>query len=428
MTRSSTLSLYSFSHKNTSLEERDSLAFSAEAAAAFVATLQADLGVEGAVLSTCNRTEFYLYGPRQVTDWDQVSERVARAKDISAAALPKPFVAKNNDAARHLFRVASSLESLALGENQILGQVKDAHEILHEVPGKFPTLDRLFQYAERAGKQVRTDTSLCEGTVSVSSVAVELAEKIFGDFSSRSVLIVGAGDTAEKAAMHFASAGARQFTVVNRSEDTGKTLARDFGGTFRPLEELGDAVSDADVMLVATGSPNFLVTPDIMKGVVKNRHEPVFLIDISNPRNIDPAVSGLQGVFLYNMDDLQGVVASHMQARKQEVPAAVEIVGHYVSEWDSFMRQKQITPTISTLARYFEDIRNQELERHHADLDEEERNMLEQFSKGLVKKLLHNPIMYLRQALDNETLRSEDLQLVWSLYNLQEFEEDTDDN
>jgi glutamyl-tRNA reductase len=128
------------------------------------------------------------------------------------------------------------------------------------------------------------------------------------------------------------------------------------------------------------------------------------------------------------MDDLQGVVASHMQARKQEVPAAVEIVGHYVSEWDSFMRQKQITPTISTLARYFEDIRNQELERHHADLDEEERNMLEQFSKGLVKKLLHNPIMYLRQALDNETLRSEDLQLVWSLYNLQEFEEDTDDN
>ncbi|MGM0555999.1 MAG: glutamyl-tRNA reductase [Myxococcota bacterium] len=428
MSRSSTLSLYSFSHKNTSLEERDALAFSADAAAAFVASVHAEIGAEAAVISTCNRTEFYLFGPAEVTDWTHIGERVADAKGLPLSKLPQPHVAKNNDAARHIFRVSASLESLALGENQILGQVKDAHEVLLDVPGKFPTLDRLFQYAVRAGKEVRTDTRLCEGTVSVSSVAVELAEKIFGDFTKRSVLIVGAGDTAEKAAMHFSSAGARNFTVVNRSEDTGKALAREFNGSYRPLDELGHAVADADVMLVATGSPNFLVTPDVMKRVVKYRHEPVFLIDISNPRNIDPAVSELQGVFLYNMDDLQGVVASHMQARKQEVPAAVEIVGHFVSEWDSFMRQKQITPTISTLARYFEDIRHQELARHHGKLDEEERNMLEQFSKGLVKKLLHNPIMYLRQALDNETLRSEDLNLVWSLYNLQEFEEDTDDN
>lgn len=428
MSRSTTLNLYSFSHKNTSLEERDTLAFSAEGAAAFAASLLSETGAEASVLSTCNRTEFYVYGPASATDWDHLKARICEAKNLEPSEVPTPFTAKNNDAARHLFRVAASLESLALGENQILGQVKEAHAVLHDVPGKFPTLDRLFQYAERAGKQVRTETRLCEGRVSISSVAVELAEKIFGDFSRRTVLIVGAGDTAEKAAMHFSAAGATDFLVVNRSEDTGRSLAREFDGRYMPLEQLGDAASDADVMLVATGSPEFLVTPTIMKRVVKNRHEPVFLIDISNPRNIDPAISRLQGVFLYNMDDLQGVVASHMQARKQEVPAAVEIVGHYVSEWDSFMREQQITPTISTLARYFEDIRNQELDRHRGELDEEERNLLEQFSKGLVKKLLHNPIMYLRGALDNETLRSEDLNLVWSLYNLQEFEDDSDED
>ncbi|QDG54255.1 glutamyl-tRNA reductase [Persicimonas caeni] len=424
MSRSSILKAYTFSYKNTSLEDRDALAFSSENVATFVARVRDELDGEGAVISTCNRTEFYVFGPRANAGWEQVRALVADIKGMRVSQIPQPHGLSGNDAATHIFRVAASLESLALGENQILGQVKDAHEILLGQPVKTPALDRLFQYAVRCGKEVRTETSLCEGTVSISSVAVQLAEKIFGNFAKRQILFIGAGDTAEKAAIHFQEAGAKNFVVVNRSEGKGRAFAHQLGGSYRPLEDIPEACIDADIVLVATGSQDYLVTKKMFKKVMKKRHRrSIFLIDISNPRNIDPAVGDMSGVYLYNMDNLQRVVADNLDARRQEIPAAEKIVAHFVSEWDNWLQSLQVTPTIATLAKYFDAVREQELDRHGGSVDDDDRVMLEEFSKGLIKKLLHHPIMYLRSSVQNNSLTAEDLRVVRSLYNLEDFDD-----
>jgi glutamyl-tRNA reductase len=428
MTSRSTLKAYSFSHKNTSLEDRDALAFSSEDVASFVAAVCDELDSEGAVISTCNRTEFYLFGPADTTRWQDVGAVVGRIKQLDAQTMPRPESFDEEDAAEHIFRVATSLESIALGENQILAQLKDAHETLLAQPTKSPSLDRLFQYAVRCGKEVRTHTGLCEGTVSISSVAVQLAAKIFGDFSKREVLFVGAGESAEKAALHFQSAGARTFVVVNRSQQKGEAFASQIGATFRPLDDLADACIHADIVLVATGSQHHLVTKESFKRVMRKRHHrAIFLIDISNPRNIAPAVGKMSGVFLYNMDDLQSVVATNLDARRQEMPAAEKIVSHFITEWDNWFQSLQVTPTIATLAKYFDAVREQEIDRHGPGSDDE-RAMLDEFSKGLVKKLLHHPIMYLRTSVQDDNLKTEDLRVVRSLYNLRDFERGSDED
>ncbi len=206
-------------------------------------------------------------------------------------------------------------------------------------------------------------------------------------------------------------------------------FAKQLGGIYRPLDEIPEACARADIVLVATGAQNYLVTRTIFKKVMKKRHHrSIFLIDISNPRNIDPAVGKMSGVFLYNMDDLQSVVASNLDARRQEIPAAKKIVAHFVEEWDNWYQSLQVTPTIATLAKYFDAVREQELDRHGGSIDDAERVMLEEFSKGLVKKLLHHPIMYLRSSVQNKSLKAEDLRVVRSLYNLQDFEDGSDDS
>jgi glutamyl-tRNA reductase len=429
MARRSTLRLYSFSHKNTSLKRRDALAFSYDQIGEFLPEATDRFGGEYAVVSTCNRTEFYCWNDAGDDFWEPYSRFIARFKEIEPQALASPEVHTGLAAARHLCRVAASLESLALGENEILGQVKDAHQIVLDSTVDASVVDQLFQFAIRAGKDVRTDTALCEGSVSVSSVAVDLAQKIFGDFSGRNVMLLGAGETAETAAEHFRKAGASQFIVVNRSRDTGRQLADRFDGDFIGLSDLDEAIERADVAVVATGSQEPLVTADMMRQAMKRRRQdPVFLIDISNPRNVDPACSDLPSVYLYNMDDLQKAVDANLASRQQEIPEAESIVDHYVDQWDQWVQQLQVTPTISTLARFFEEMRQQEMGRLNGELTDEERDRLETFSKGLVKKLLHNPITTLRSAVDDDDLNSDDLDLIWSLYNLHEFEEQSDED
>ncbi len=422
------LTAISFSHHNTGLDDRDALAFADDDIETFVAACREQWPYEVAVLSTCNRTEFYLQGPRRRDLWDDLKTLVADIRALNLEEIPDPAVMFDEEAARHLFRVAASLESLALGENEILGQVKDVHEQILGTEARSPMLDQLFQYAIRVGKQVRSETSLCRGAVSVSSAAVGLATKIFGGFSSRTVLIVGAGDTAESTAMHFQSCGADRFVVINRSEERGRALADSLGGSYRSLDGLIDTCAEADVAVFATGAQDHLLSFADMKKVMKTRnHHPIFLIDISNPRNIDPEVTRLDSAFLYNMDDLEQVVESNLESRREEIPDAEAIIDHMVGEWESWQQSMQVTPTIASLAQFFEEIRTREIDRQYNGISDERREMLDEFSRGLIKKLLHNPIMYLRSSVDDESLSVEDIHLVRSLYNLDDSDETSDE-
>lgn len=418
MTSQKQLTAISFSHHNTGLDARDALSFNGDDIERFARLCHDRFGCESAVLTTCNRTEFYLYGPGHDEWWDRLEPMVADIRHLELETIPSPAVFENGRAARHLFRVAASLESLALGENEILGQVKDVHEWIVDAEPGCPVLDQLFQYAIQVGKQVRTETSLCEGALSISSAAVDLATKIFGNFSNSTVMLVGAGETAETAAMHFESSGADQFVVLNRSEERGRRLAERFDGLYRPLDDVADACVEADVAVFATGAEHHLLTRRQARRVMKARqYQPIFLIDISNPRNVDPTISELDSAFLYNIDDLQQVVEDNLASRKSEIPAVEQIIDHKVAQWNNWQESLQVTPTIASLAQFFEQVRTEEIKRHNG-ISDEKREMLDDFSRGLIKKLLHNPISYLRNANADDSLRTEDLKLVRSLYDL----------
>lgn len=413
------ISLFSFSHRNTPLEVRDKLVFSPQETAEFVPRVKDELGSEVAILSTCNRTEFYFFGAPPHLDWNAFKPVVGEAKNVLRENVTPQF-ARGREAARHLFRVAASIESLALGEDQILAQVKDAHRQILEVSGKSPVLDRLYQAAIRVGKRVRTETALCDGAVSISSAAVELAKRIFGDFRPLEVLLVGAGETCESAAEHFHAAGASNFVVVNRGQLRGEGLAERFSGKYMPLTDLERALKTADVAVFATGSQVPLATRDMMRRVMKARgYQSIFMIDISNPRNVAPDVGDEAGVYLFNIDDLEQVVRDNLKERQREIPKAEVIIEQALDEWEAWMQTMQVTPTISELAKFFEGLRQQELERHRGRLPEEQFATMDAFSKALVKKLLHNPITFLRTAAD-QGLRPEELETVRKLFKLDE--------
>ena len=423
------LQVYSFNQRNTSVSQRDLISLSEQRAGEAMLRLREELDCEAAVLATCHRTELYLFGePQRAGDWARLQELLRRVNQLDTQPLPAPDALRDEAAARHLFRVACSMESIALGENQILAQVKAAHDLLLQAPGKSPVLDRLFQFAIRAGKAVRTETGLCQGAVSISSVSVELARKIFGTFARSKVLLVGAGETAAEAAVYFQAAGAREFSVVNRGRQRGEELAQAFEGRYRPLNELEDACLQADIVVVATGSPDYLLTRDMLRAVMKaRRSRPIFLIDISNPRNVDPRVARLGGVYLYNIDDLMAVVEANLNQRMGELPKAEAIVEALVDEWRSWVQTLRVKPTIATLARFFETLRQQELDRMRHKVSPQELELLESFSQGLTRKLLHNPIMHMRQAVDDNNLRSEDLDLIWDLFRLHDHINVSDD-
>ncbi len=420
MSSSRDISLFSFSHRDTPLDVRDELAFSEEEVTTFVPAARETLESEIAVLSTCNRTEFYVFGNGEAA-WESLERLVKDKKEVAARHRIRPTQFMGRDAARHLFRVAASIESLALGEDQILSQVKEVHRRILEAGGKSPVLDRLYQYAIRVGKRVRSETSLCDGAVSISSAAVELARGIFGGFDELEIALVGAGETAASAAEHFKAAGGTSFVVVNRGEKRGQSLAAKYHGTYRPLSELEDVARTADIMVFATGSPTHLLEAKTMKGLMKKRaYQSIFIIDISNPRNVEPAVGNVSSIYLFNIDDLETVVQDNLKERQREIPAAEAIIEEVLDEWDAWMQTMRVRPTIAGLAQFYEGVRQQELEKHRVRLDSDEYERLDAFSKGLVKKLLHNPIMHLRQAVENQELTADEIELVQRLFDLRD--------
>ena len=389
--------LVGLSHKSAPVAVREKVALSGDDLKAALLDLRNAQGVrEALVVSTCNRVEVYVYA-------DGLEPGRRFFLDRTAAADGHLYERSGREAVRHLFRVAASLDSMVVGEPQILGQVKEAYGVASSAESAGTFVSRLCNRAFAAAKRVRSETDIAKGAGSVSQVAVELVEKIFGDLKGRSVLLVGAGKMGALSAKALRDLGCDRILVANRSPERARSLALEVGGQAEPWETLESLLALADVVIVSTGAPNYVVTRDLAAHVMKARRQrSVCFIDLAVPRNVDPALSELPNVYAYDIDDLQKVVRETHQARAEEAIRAEAIVEAEVMGFFHERETRAALPVLAALRRRAEEIARSEAERTLAHvgelLDEKGKRSVEAMAQAIVNKLLHGPTARLKEA------------------------------
>jgi glutamyl-tRNA reductase len=379
------LVLVGTSHRLSPVEERELVAFDLAGAAALARGLA--LEGEAVCLSTCNRTELYLVD----TDPEAAEARASKALLGDEVEL---YRMTDEAAALHLFRVAAGLDSLVPGEGEILGQVRDAYE----AGAHGPVLDRLFREALRVGKKVRTETAINESPASVSSAAAALAQQVFGDLSGCRVLLVGAGEVSELAARALAARGATIAAVTSRTQANAETLADAFDARAVPFAALSSELEHADVVVSSTSSTEPILSRE---QVPDRKGRPLFVIDLAVPRDVDPGVAQLDDCYLYDIDDLQAVVRESLSGRRREAERAEAIVEHEAERFRDWQASLRVVPAIASLRERAESIRSGELAKAEGRLEglsESERRTVESITTQIVNKLLHVPIVRLKQA------------------------------
>jgi glutamyl-tRNA reductase len=398
------------SHRTAPVDLREQLDFSSRDVGAAVEALasRTTAAAESVVLSTCNRSEIYLAtaDPGRARDELVVflSEHHRVARD---AFLPHVFTYDDAAAAHHLFRVAAGLDSLVVGEPQILGQVKDAFQVAAERHCAGPLLNKTFHSAFGVGKRVRSETALGEGAVSVSFAAVALARKIFGNLQGRRVLVVGAGEISALTAQHLRSHGVAEIVITSRTAAHAEALAGEVDGRAVPWSEMTGAIARADIVVTATGSQRPIITrADVAAATGRRRPDPLFMIDIAVPRDVDPSVTEIEQVFLYNVDDLQNIVQENLARRGAEIARAEAIVAEELARFTAWQRSRRAIPTVVALRQRFDDIRRAELQRldsRFAGLPPDARARVDEVTRLIVEKLLIEPTEQLKALPDEET-------------------------
>jgi glutamyl-tRNA reductase len=370
--------LVGLSHHVAPVELRERVTLDLADAAELARTLG-----DAVCLSTCNRTELYLAGVDE-------SAAVAALERIAGEPLDGVLYRLHEDAAAlHLFRVAAGLDSLVPGEGEILGQVRAAYESVET--GSL--LDRVFREALGVGKRVRTETAIGESPASVSSAAAALAAQVFGELQGRRVLLVGAGRIGELAASNLSSRGATIAFVANRTVDSARELAHRFGGSAIPLTDVASHLADVDVVVSSTSAPEPVLRAD---QVPQRRRRPLFFIDIAVPRDLDPAIGGLEGCFLYDIDDLEAVVAETLNGRRAEAERAEQLVGEGVERYRAWRASLEVVPAIASLRARAEEIRSAELAKLR--VSDDERRTIESVTAQILNKLLHLPTIRMKEA------------------------------
>jgi len=396
------------SHKTAPVEIREKLAVPESRMGEALARLCSYRGVrEGIVLSTCNRVEVYAVVDEIESGYGRIQEFLADAHlSLSSEQLtPHLYWHEGDRAISHLFRVASSLDSMIVGESQILGQIKEAFEVAltHKATGII--LNKVVKKAISVAKRIRTETKISEMAVSVSYAAVELAKKIFSDLGEKTVLLVGAGEMAKLAARHFIASGVRHVRVTTRNPQQALELADRFGGTAVVFEEFRNDMASADIVLVSTGAAHYLVSEDDVQHSVKQRmNRPMFLIDISVPRNIDPAVRHVDNAFLFDIDDLKMRVEQNRGARLNEAEKAERMVVDEVGIVRQWLQSLEVTPTIVALRARIDDIKQAELDKtlgRLGSLTAQERELVEAMASSIVNKLIHNTMVTLKAEVNS---------------------------
>jgi glutamyl-tRNA reductase len=381
--------LVGISHHRAPIELRERAALDPKRAAELARRLSGDRG-EAVCLSTCNRTELYLA--------DESADEAERKAEAALIALeselgPALYRLRDEAAALHLFRVAAGLDSMVPGEGEILGQVRGAHE----GGATGPILDRLFRQALHAGKKARTETAIGESPASVSSAAAALAEQVFGDLRGHSILVVGAGKVGELAVRNLVTRGAKIAFVANRTLDRASELAHRFGAEPIPLDRVAGELERADVVLSSTSATGWMLTRDqVERALTARKGRPLFLIDLAVPRDLDPAIHELDDCYLYNIDDLEAVVAETLAGRRREAERAEGIVAEEADRFRDWQASLDVVPAITSLRARAEEIRAAELDR--AKLNDSERRAADSVTAAVLNKLLHLPTIRMKEA------------------------------
>jgi glutamyl-tRNA reductase len=419
-----TLSLIGINHKTAPIEVRERIAISREDLPDATRALAAVPGVtECMIVSTCNRVEILAAMDSSNADLpaDGLTSFLQRHFGLDPALLaPHLYEHHDKEAVRHLFRVAASLDSMVVGEPQILGQVKEAFAVARASGTVGGHLEHLLQGTFAAAKKVRSETEIGSNSVSIASVAVELARKIFGSLQGRTVFLVGAGKMSELAARHLVQQGAGTILVTNRTLERARRMAESFRGQVIPFEQLYDAASQADIVISSTGAPHPIFRREHGQEFLRRRrNRPMFFIDIAVPRDVDPEMGKLEGIFVYDIDDLQQVAAAHMAERSREATDAEALIEGEVERFHQRLLTVNVAPAIVALQRQAEEIRQAELRRSQArlgSLSAEQIAAVEALTRGLVNKFLHPPMQALKQAArENDAARLEALCETWSL-------------
>lgn len=396
------------SHRTAPVDLRECVDFARGGLDSALAALAArGAGRELVVLSTCNRAEIYAAGETDATA-EAVSRFFSEYHRVPHEQVAEHlYLRRGADAARHLFRVAAGLDSLVVGEPQILGQVKAAYATAQDLHHTGTLTHRLFHAAFTAGKRVRAETSLGEGAVSISYAAISLARKIFGHLQGRRVLILGAGEMAKLTGVHLQAQQVGDMAIASRTFATAEGLAARVGGRAVRWEALDEALAAADIVITATGSPEPVLTRRRIGEIMRPRRgRPIFLIDIALPRDVEPAVGSLDQVFLYNIDDLQAIVQENLARRGSELARAEAIVNEEVARFTAWMQSREIVPTVVALRRRFETIRQGELARLEpkmSGLPPEARARVDEITRLIVEKLLLTPTEQLKALNDEAT-------------------------
>ena len=416
--------LIGINHKTAPVELRECIAFSEDESASALQTLSRKPHIKELLLfSTCNRVEVLVVTENKREAIDSTKDYIAEVNKIPRQAFEDAlYIHEGDEAVRHVFRVASSLDSMVVGEPQILGQVKDAYRLATEAKVSGVILNRLLHRTFFVAKRIRTETGIGGHAVSISYAAVELGRKIFGSLESKNVLLVGAGEMAELAVEHLIRNKVGDIYVANRTFENGVELARRFNGQALRFEEIADCLKVVDIIISSTGSPDFVITRDQVKGVIRiRRNRPIFFIDIAVPRDIDPQVNRLSNSYVYDIDDLQGVIDENIEDRQKEAIKGERIVDEAVIQFRDWSASLEVVPTIVALRNKLESIAETEIKKtlQSNKIPESGAQAIKKMADSLINKILHHPTMFLkRNSMTGD--KSNHIDLVRKLFKLDE--------
>ncbi len=409
------------SHHTAPLELREKLWYSNEEILAALPSLKAQGFTECVLFSTCNRTELYAFADDANARVEYLKQFLLKQKSAEGAIQPVHlFSYAGQTAVEHLFKVAAGIDSMIMGDVQILAQIKSGFSLANQSATAGFFMNKLFQSAFHAGKRSRSETHISEGAISVSYAAVELAQHIFDNLRKKSALVIGAGDTAQLTAKHLRGKGIGNLFITNRTTERAEALANMVGGNVIPFNTFSEKLSDIDIIISSVQSEQYVLNRADVEKIIKNRHtSALFLIDIGVPRNIDPAAKNIDNVFLYDLDSLNVMVSENIERRKGEIPKIQSIISKEVAELERWNSSLQATPTIAALNELIEHIRKEEVEKNINRFESKDRELVELVTKRIVHKILHTPIVTLRNGHDDsQTEQQQKISLVRKLFGI----------